>query len=174
MFGMARLLALLGCVALAAAHTQITYPGERGNNLHTNGTAPQDNPNAIGVDWDAATGLPSFPYGMQWIYPCTLQCNIRENNSIANERTQAAVCLSVEIAQSGHTKAAPYPSSPAGTKAIKKPCSTSTWVSAQPDTKLRPTCRISLSRPFKLLVLQMRHTQDNSVSHRSPCQSMSA
>ncbi|KAL2024266.1 hypothetical protein VTK56DRAFT_9422 [Thermocarpiscus australiensis] len=35
--------------ALASAHTVITYPGWRGNNLITNET---------------------FPYGMQWIYPC--------------------------------------------------------------------------------------------------------
>jgi hypothetical protein len=34
---------------LTAAHTIITYPGWRGNNLITNDT---------------------FPYGMQWIYPC--------------------------------------------------------------------------------------------------------
>ncbi|KAJ4290052.1 hypothetical protein N0V88_006556 [Collariella sp. IMI 366227] len=34
---------------LASAHTVITYPGWRGNNLITNET---------------------FPYGMQWMYPC--------------------------------------------------------------------------------------------------------
>ena len=34
---------------LAAAHTIITYPGWRGDNLITND---------------------SFPYGMQWMYPC--------------------------------------------------------------------------------------------------------
>ncbi|KAK4144946.1 uncharacterized protein C8A04DRAFT_10975 [Dichotomopilus funicola] len=35
--------------ALASAHTVITYPGWRGNSLITNST---------------------FPYGMQWMYPC--------------------------------------------------------------------------------------------------------
>ncbi|GAB1311513.1 hypothetical protein MFIFM68171_01723 [Madurella fahalii] len=35
--------------ALASAHVVITYPGWRGNNLITNET---------------------FPYGMQWMYPC--------------------------------------------------------------------------------------------------------
>ncbi|KAJ8116591.1 hypothetical protein ONZ43_g4411 [Nemania bipapillata] len=34
---------------IASAHTIITYPGWRGNNLHTN------------TEW---------PYGMQWSYPC--------------------------------------------------------------------------------------------------------
>ncbi|KAG6059217.1 hypothetical protein E4U17_006710 [Claviceps sp. LM77 group G4] len=36
-------------VALAQAHSVITFPGSRGNNLITNDT---------------------FPYGMQWMYPC--------------------------------------------------------------------------------------------------------
>ncbi|KAL2153818.1 hypothetical protein VTH82DRAFT_2493 [Thermothelomyces myriococcoides] len=42
------LLAVAGAT-LASAHTIITYPGWRGNNLITNET---------------------FPYGMQWMYPC--------------------------------------------------------------------------------------------------------
>ncbi|EEU35301.1 uncharacterized protein NECHADRAFT_92223 [Fusarium vanettenii 77-13-4] len=36
--------------AVVSAHSVITYPGWRGNNLITNAT---------------------FPYGMQWMYPCT-------------------------------------------------------------------------------------------------------
>lgn len=36
--------------ATASAHIVISYPGWRGNNLITND---------------------SFPYGMQWTYPCT-------------------------------------------------------------------------------------------------------
>lgn len=43
------ILALLGAATLASAHTVITYPGWRGDNLVTNDT---------------------FPYGMQWMYPC--------------------------------------------------------------------------------------------------------
>ncbi|KAI6086431.1 hypothetical protein F4821DRAFT_127294 [Hypoxylon rubiginosum] len=39
----------VACSALAAAHTIITYPGWRGDNLITNKT---------------------WPYGMQWTYPC--------------------------------------------------------------------------------------------------------
>lgn len=39
----------LALVALASAHSVIVYPGWRGNNLITND---------------------SFPYGMQWMYPC--------------------------------------------------------------------------------------------------------
>ncbi|OAA55102.1 hypothetical protein ISF_08023 [Cordyceps fumosorosea ARSEF 2679] len=43
------LLISLALAGLAAAHTVISYPGWRGNNLITNDT---------------------FPYGMQWMYPC--------------------------------------------------------------------------------------------------------
>lgn len=39
----------LASAALASAHTVITYPGWRGNNLKDN---------------------EEFPYGMQWTYPC--------------------------------------------------------------------------------------------------------
>jgi hypothetical protein len=42
-------LIFLASAALSTAHTVITYPGWRGNNLITNDT---------------------FPYGMQWMYPC--------------------------------------------------------------------------------------------------------
>lgn len=43
--------ALLAFMANAAAHIVITYPGTRGHNLVTNDT---------------------FPYGMQFEYPCML------------------------------------------------------------------------------------------------------
>ncbi|KAH8907648.1 hypothetical protein BR93DRAFT_559105 [Coniochaeta sp. PMI_546] len=39
----------VACAAAASAHTIFTYPGTRGNNLITNET---------------------WPFGMQWIYPC--------------------------------------------------------------------------------------------------------
>jgi hypothetical protein len=39
----------LAALGLVEAHTIITYPGWRGDNLITNDT---------------------FPYGMQWMYPC--------------------------------------------------------------------------------------------------------
>ncbi|KAK5013912.1 hypothetical protein LTR16_002293 [Cryomyces antarcticus] len=53
--------------SLVAAHTVITYPGWRGNNLHANGTVEQGN---LGIDYDSSNGSRSFPYGMQWMYPC--------------------------------------------------------------------------------------------------------
>jgi len=43
------LLACVAAVGLVQAHTVLTYPGWRGDNLVTNDT---------------------FPYGMQWMYPC--------------------------------------------------------------------------------------------------------
>ena len=48
--------------SLITAHTIITYPGYRGNNLLSSGTPASTN--GLGE----ANG--SFPYGMQWMYPC--------------------------------------------------------------------------------------------------------
>ncbi|PYH46424.1 copper acquisition factor BIM1-like domain-containing protein [Aspergillus saccharolyticus JOP 1030-1] len=53
-------------LSLVNAHSIITYPGYRGNNLHTNGTVQQTN--GLGVAWE--NGSYVYPYGMQWIYPC--------------------------------------------------------------------------------------------------------
>ncbi|GIJ85802.1 hypothetical protein Asppvi_004666 [Aspergillus pseudoviridinutans] len=61
----AALIALL-CAGLANAHTVITYPGYRGNNLHTNGTVEESN----GLGQAYYNGSMIFPYGMEWIYPC--------------------------------------------------------------------------------------------------------
>ncbi|GAB1741479.1 hypothetical protein NU219Hw_g6709t1 [Hortaea werneckii] len=70
MLGIHHILAVAAtALGLARAHTVITYPGWRGNNLHTNGTLPQDNPDTVGVDF-YDNGTMAFPYGMQWMYPC--------------------------------------------------------------------------------------------------------
>lgn len=61
MFSLRTCAILLATAYLSAAHTVITYPGWRGDNLVTNGT--------VGVD-DYKSD--AFPYGMQWMYPCTL------------------------------------------------------------------------------------------------------
>lgn len=61
-------LLVLLCIDVANAHTIITYPGYRGNNLHTNGTVAQAN--GLGVAYDPTNGSYIFPYGMEWIYPC--------------------------------------------------------------------------------------------------------
>jgi hypothetical protein len=74
---MLRLTALVVLVAswssFVAAHTVIVYPGWRGNNIHTNGTvSPTDAniiPGSLGITYD--NGTVGFPYGMQWMYPCT-------------------------------------------------------------------------------------------------------
>lgn len=59
--------------SLTAAHTVIVYPGWRGNNIVTNGTvAPNDPtvlPGSLGISY-TANGTRTFPYGMQWMYPC--------------------------------------------------------------------------------------------------------
>lgn len=74
MFRFALLLCFVACSTLCAAHTVIVYPGWRGNNIHTNGTVSEDDPNIIpgslGINYNKTSGQTSFPYGMQWMYPC--------------------------------------------------------------------------------------------------------
>lgn len=64
------MLAAAAVWSLAAAHTVITYPGWRGNNLHTSGDLPQHNASLLGMNWVPENDSYSFPYGMQWMYPC--------------------------------------------------------------------------------------------------------
>lgn len=69
MFFITWLLVVATTAAISSAHTVITYPGWRGNNLHTNGTRPEDNPGSLGIDF-TDNGTAAFPWGMQWMYPC--------------------------------------------------------------------------------------------------------
>ena len=73
MFRFASLLCFAYLTSLVVAHTVIVYPGWRGNNIHTNGTvAPNDEsikPGSLGINYE--NGSYGFPYGMQWMYPCT-------------------------------------------------------------------------------------------------------
>ncbi|KAJ9657415.1 hypothetical protein H2201_008211 [Coniosporium apollinis] len=64
------LIAFLAIWSLVAAHTVVTYPGWRGNNLVTNGTTVSGSipEGSLGINY--VDGQPSFPYGMQWQYPC--------------------------------------------------------------------------------------------------------
>lgn len=64
------LLSLSFLTTIVHAHTVITYPGWRGNNIHTNGTEPDGAiiPGSLGITFD--NGTVGFPYGMQWMYPC--------------------------------------------------------------------------------------------------------
>jgi hypothetical protein len=74
MFRLARLVSLVACASLAAAHTVIVYPGWRGDNIHTNGTVSDTDasikPGSLGINYDKDSGTYGFPYGMQWMYPC--------------------------------------------------------------------------------------------------------
>ncbi|KAL8867313.1 MAG: hypothetical protein Q9174_005744, partial [Haloplaca sp. 1 TL-2023] len=49
--------------SLVSSHTVITYPGWRGNNLHSPGDIAEQNGLGAGDNG-------SYPYGMQLIYPC--------------------------------------------------------------------------------------------------------
>ncbi|KEF61295.1 uncharacterized protein A1O9_02860 [Exophiala aquamarina CBS 119918] len=60
--------ALLSLLSLVHAHTVITYPGWRGDNLHSSGTVLETN--GLGTLETNSNNETLFPYGMQWIYPC--------------------------------------------------------------------------------------------------------
>jgi hypothetical protein len=76
MFRFASLVCLVAYATLNAAHTVIVYPGWRGDNIHTNGTISDHDenipPGSLGINYNNKTGQLGFPYGMQWMYPCTL------------------------------------------------------------------------------------------------------
>ena len=62
---------------LVSSHTVITYPGWRGDNLHTNGSITGLNGTDFPSDVIGNGGLGvgdnnTYPYGMQWIYPCII------------------------------------------------------------------------------------------------------
>ena len=50
------------------SHTIITYPGIRGDNLKTNGSIADEDGLGVGKD-------NTYPYGMQWAYPC-MNCSV--------------------------------------------------------------------------------------------------
>ena len=62
--------------SFAAAHTVIVYPGWRGNNIISNATVSEDDnsiiPGSRGMVYNKTDESYGFPYGMQWMYPCTL------------------------------------------------------------------------------------------------------
>lgn len=131
MYKLRAALALLASISIAQAHTVITYPGWRGNNLHTNGTLPEDNPEALGITYDQ-NGTAAFPWGMQWMYPCEqnlLPSQRRSANSRLTLQFQVVACPKQQIAPNGQSTAAPSPSNRAGSRATVSPCSTSTSAS---------------------------------------------
>lgn len=75
----ATLACLAACVSLVSSHTVITYPGWRGDNLLKSGDIQQEQGLGAGANQ-------TYPYGMQWIYPCTqestLQICLNCSNSI--------------------------------------------------------------------------------------------
>ena len=86
-------LALLSIFATASAHTVITYPGWRGDNLHANGTV--EDTNGLGTDGEY------WPYGMQWSYPCKLLWHEIFECELIHLR-QAAACQPRPIERNGH------------------------------------------------------------------------
>lgn len=63
---------LFSILPLVSSHTVITYPGQRGNNLHTFGTVSDtDGLGESTLGKNDTNPYGTYPYGMQWMYPCT-------------------------------------------------------------------------------------------------------
>lgn len=75
----AALTCLTALVSPVSSHTVITYPGWRGDNLLKSGDIGQEKGLGAGANQ-------TYPYGMQWIYPCTqespLQAWLNSSNSL--------------------------------------------------------------------------------------------
>ena len=85
-------LALVSFLTTATAHTVITYPGWRGDNLQSNGTV--EDTNGLGTDGEY------WPYGMQWSYPCKLNGH-RIGDYKLTYGSQAVACQPQRIEQNG-------------------------------------------------------------------------
>src|ERR1700761_6755555 len=92
-------LALLSILSLVSAHVVITYPGWRGDNLHSNGTVEETNGlGSYAVD-DGQEYL--WPYGMQWMYPCKTSARHEGVQEKADTFLQVAVCQLLRTVRSG-------------------------------------------------------------------------
>jgi hypothetical protein len=118
-------LVVLLWTALARAHTVITYPGYRGNNLQTNGTVAEAN--GLGVAYNSKNDSLYYPYGMEWIYPCksTRTAMSFDPDSkrclTLNPALQVVACRPLRTALTGPLVVAPSLCSLAGSRAMRRP-----------------------------------------------------
>ena len=91
MHALSALAAFAVCFSSVSAHLQLSYPGWRGDNLLTTGRTPDDQIpiGSLGINYN--NGTPEFPYGMQWMYPCTLSSNSSLRKPYTDIFPQAAV-----------------------------------------------------------------------------------
>lgn len=90
----AALTCLTTLVSLVSSHTVLTYPSWRGDNLKKSGDILQEHGLGVGANQ-------TFPYGMQWIYPCTQESPLKVWLNSSNSSLKAEVCPFRPIALSG-------------------------------------------------------------------------
>ena len=170
MYALGVFLALLSVISIARAHTVITYPGWRGNNLHTNGTLPSENPESLGIDF-SDNGTVAFPWGQQWIYPCRRSIHecLRKRNDRLTLHLQAAACHNRLTAPSGQSTVVDFPSSQAGSPVTALRCSTSISASLKKAVLRLPICHTRLFRRSSSWVRTISNTLVSSVCHKSAC-----
>lgn len=120
----AALTCLTTLVSLVSSHTVITYPGWRGDNLLKSGDILQEKGLGAGANQ-------TYPYGMQWIYPCTQEfLSFKPGWTGVTHCLKAEVCPFRPIALSGQWPVVRSVSSLAGSAAIPLHFSTSIWAKA--------------------------------------------
>ncbi len=124
---LASLAALVTLWTTVGAHSVLTYPIWRGNNLRDSGRTTDDliPVNGLGVAYDNNTQSLTYPYGMQWVYPCKSpwQKLVKINMLMWK---QAEVCRHPPTEPSGPLTEVPFPFNQVGSLVISMHSSTST------------------------------------------------
>jgi hypothetical protein len=63
--------ALAAICSQVSGHLVMVYPGWRGDNLKDSGKLPDGSIPQDGLGVGLSNDSLTYPYGMQWIYPCT-------------------------------------------------------------------------------------------------------
>lgn len=127
-------LCLAAFSSVVSTHTVITYPGWRGDNLHTTGNVTDDAfPSGAGLGVGLGTGKNNltYPFGMQWIYPCSHLTCCTVVKTVANVQKVEA-CQYRKIVLGGPSVAVRSGSNLAGSQGT--PPHSSTSISAMATT----------------------------------------
>lgn len=108
---------LVALSSLVSSHTVITYPGWRGDNLLKTGDVEAEQGLGVGSN-------DTYPYGMQWIYPCSenpFTISLKDPWLIFSK---AEACEYRTIVLAGPSVAARLVSNLAGSRGTRRPSST--------------------------------------------------
>lgn len=113
------LLAMVSFASLVSSHLVLTYPGWRGDNLLSNGSIEESSGLGVGPN-------NSYPFGMQWIYPCESSDLVLITHKIT-DLSQAADLQCLIIERNGPSEVVRLLSSLVGLQATRMHYSISIW-----------------------------------------------